>query len=301
MVKVTNADRVVFPQTGTTKGDVVTYYESIAPRMLPHLAERPLTLRRYPRGVGAPGFFQKNVPDHYPDTMARVEIPKSDGVTIHPCASEAEHLAFMANQGVIELHVPCVRGGDLFHPDRFILDLDPPEGSVDLVRRAALVVRDELAALGLQTVPVATGSKGYHLVAPIQPVLDAHALVTVAHQLGALLAERHPDLLTMTFRVAKRGARVFLDWMRNAVPSTVVAPYSIRARKAPTVATPITWEELPTTPPDAFTIETVRQRDTDPLLEAARSPHDPRPFANAVSAAFATSGLELESFDRFRS
>ncbi|NUP13109.1 MAG: ATP-dependent DNA ligase [Polyangiaceae bacterium] len=300
---VTNADRIVYPETGHTKGDVVEHYRRFAERILPHTRDRPLTLRRYPKGVAEQGFFQKNVPPHYPASMRRIEVPRRDGVTVHPCASEREHLPYLANQGVIELHVPASTAASLYYPDRFVIDLDPPQGALDLVRKAAHAVRDELQRFGLPTIPVATGSKGYHLVAAIEPRLGADAIALAAQQVGQLLAQRHPNDLTTTFRVASRGERVFVDWLRNVLPATVIAPFSLRARARPTVAVPIGWDELDAVPPDGFDIETSRARldRMDPLASLAQSPVDPTPFARAVGDAFKESGLELEGFDRFRS
>src|SRR5436305_6122274 len=173
-MEVSNPDRIVFPEIGRTKRDVVAYYERIAPRALPHVAGRPLSIRRYPKGLSSPGFFQKNVPAHYPESIARFEVPRSraaskkhpggKGFTVYPVVNDVQHLPYLANQGAIELHVPTSRAGDLFHPDRIVIDLDPPPGSFALVRRAAHLVREALAGHGLGCVPVGTGSKGYHLV-----------------------------------------------------------------------------------------------------------------------------------------
>jgi bifunctional non-homologous end joining protein LigD len=316
MVQVSNADRVVFPQVGRTKGDLVSYYERIAPRLLPHVVGRPLSIRRYPKGLAAPGFFQKNVPDHYPVSIGRFAVPRSAAaskkhprrgaaspdVTVYPLVQEAEHLAYLANQGAIELHVPTSRVTGGFRPDRIVIDLDPPEGAVAAVRRAARRVREALEALRLTTVPVATGSKGYHLVAAIAPRVDGETIAVATQKLAALLAADHPEELTIAFRTALRGGRVFLDWMRNNPGATVVAPYSVRARPHASVAAPLLWEELDTHAPDAFKMGDVdRLLDRpDPLGDVA-SAQDPAPFVSAVDAAFERSGLVLETFDRFRS
>lgn len=313
-VEVSNADRVVFPEVGRTKGDVVAYYERMAPRALPHVVGRPLSIRRFPKGLAAPGFFQKNVPAHYPPSIERFAVPRSRAaskkhakpgadVTVYPLVRDAEHLAYLANQGAIELHVPVARAADPSHPDRVVVDLDPPSGAVDLVRRAARVVRERLAALGLETVPVATGSKGYHVVGAVAPSVDAEALGIAMQQLAALLSAEHPEELTTTFRIAARGRRVFVDWLRNYPSATVIAPYSLRARPRATVAAPIAWDELDDVAPDSFTIDDAdRLLDrADPLLERAESPDDAAPFVAAIGEAFERKGLVLETFDRFRS
>ena len=314
---MSNAGRVVFPEIGRTKGDVVAYYERIAARALPHLIDRPLSIRRYPKGLAAPGFFQKNVPPHYPESIHRFEVPRStvaakkhprkgkeeQNVTVYPLLREHEHLAYLANQGAIELHVPTSRVPELYRPDRIVFDLDPPSGAVALVRRAALLVRDALREHGLETVPIATGSKGYHVVAAIEPKHDFETVTAVTQQMGALLAAKHGDELTIAFRVALRGKRVFVDWLRNRPNATVVAPYSLRARPRATVATPLAWSEIEQADPDAFTIDDVERLLDRPetLAELTQSPSDAGPFVAAVGAAFAASGLVLETFDRFRS
>jgi bifunctional non-homologous end joining protein LigD len=317
MVDVSNADRVVFPEIGRTKGDVVAYYERIAPRLLPHVIGRPLSLRRYPKGLAGPGFFQKNVPPHYPVSIERFTVPRSPtaskkharrgsatpDMTVFPIVRDAEHLAYLANQGALELHVPTARVPDVFHPDRIVVDLDPPEDALPAVRRAAHLVGDKLAALGLATVPVATGSKGYHLVAPIAPTLDHWTIADATQKAAALLAADHPEDLTTAFRKALRRGRVFIDWLRNTPGATVVAPYSLRARPRAPVATPLRWEEIDAAGPDAFTIEDVERLcdRPDSLADLAAAAQDAAPFVAAVDAAFDRSGLVLETFDRFRS
>jgi bifunctional non-homologous end joining protein LigD len=319
MVEVSNADRVVFPEVHKTKGEVVAYYERIAARALVHVTDRPLSLRRFPKGLAAAGFFQKNVPPHYPESIRRFAVPRSkaaakkhprgkapaesEDLTIYPLVTTPEHLAYLANQGVIELHVPTARASELSRPDRIVLDLDPPSGAVALVRRAAHLTRDMLGELGLEAVPIATGSKGYHVVAAIEPSVSSDVLAVTAQKVASLLAAKHPEELTIAFRIALRGERVFVDWLRNRPIATVIAPYSLRARPRASVATPLAWEELDTTAPDAFTIDDVdRLLDRpDSLADLARTPGDAERFVVAVDTAFERAGLVLESFDRFRS
>lgn len=285
MVSVSNADRVVFPAVGRTKGEVVAYYERIAARALPHLLERPLSIKRFPKGLAGPGFFQKNVPAHYPKTFGQFEVPrqprkgeKEMGVTSYPVVTEAEHLPYLANQGAIELHVPTSRIHAIDHPDRVVIDLDPPASAdVSLVRKAALLTRDFVGGLGLATVPVATGSKGYHLVARIEP-LDADVLGTAMHRAAALLAHAHADTLTIAFRTAARGKRVFIDWLRNRTMATAVAPFSLRARPSASIATPLDWSELESVAPDGFTIADVDRLLDRPDPLAALGPADARPL-----------------------
>jgi bifunctional non-homologous end joining protein LigD len=310
-IQVSNADRVVFPEVGRTKGDVVAYYERIAPRMLPHVAGRPLSIKRYPKGLAGAGFFQKNVPKHYPPSIDRFEVPRQSRsrkddertTTIYPVLREAEHLPYVANQGAIEMHVPTARAADLWRPDRLVIDLDPPPGRIDLARKAAHIARAAFAKWGLETAPVATGSKGYHVVAPIAPKLGFDVLGETMQKLAALLAGDNPDELTVVFRVAARGGRVFVDWLRNNPIASAIAPYSLRARPAAPVAAPLAWDEVDTTAPDAFTIADVdRLLDRpDPLGTLERDPGDAERLVAGVDAAFVERGLVLETFDRFRS
>jgi bifunctional non-homologous end joining protein LigD len=319
MLEVSSASRVVFPEVGRTKGDVVAYYLQLGPRIMAHVGGRPLSLRRYPRGLAGPGFFQKNVPPHYPPAIGRVAVPRSAeatrrharkggggavaDVTIYPVVGEAEQLAYLANQGAIELHVPTALADDLDRPDRLVLDLDPPVGAVELVRRAAYRTRDELAGFGLASAAVATGSKGYHVVAPIRRTVPGGALATAMQQLAVLLAAAEPELFTTAFRIARRGERVFLDWLRNEPGASYVAPYSLRATARATVATPLGWDEVATTAPDGFTIDDAARlvEREDPLAALATRPGDAVPFVAAIDLAFERSGLVLEPFDRFRS
>jgi len=317
MIEVSNADRVVFPEIAKTKGDVVAYYDRIAARALPHVHERPLSIMRYPKGLAERGFFQKNVPPHYPKSIARFGRARSREATkkhkdpknrardetLYPVLSALEHLPYLANQGAIELHIPTARVSNIDRPDRFIVDLDPPRGATALVQRAALVVRDALADFGLPSVPMATGSKGYHVIAAIAPTVEAEQLAWTAYELATLLSAQHSDVLTITYRVAGRGERVFFDWLRNNTQATAIAPYSLRAKPNARVATPLRWEELASTPPDRFGIEDVETLASraDPLLELMSTPGDPQAFVQRVSETFQKSGLVLEPFDRFRS
>ncbi len=313
VIRVSNADRVVFPAIGKTKGDVVAYYERVAPRLLPHVIDRPLSIRRYPKGLSAYGFFQKNVPAHYPASIERFPVPRSKEaskrhrdpearerqVTVYPVLRALEHLPYLANQGAIELHVPTARARSLFRPDRIVLDLDPPPGALALVRRAARFAREALDRHGLPAVPVATGSKGYHVIAAIHPTVESDALSIALHQLATLLVASHPDELTLELRVASRGERVFVDWLRNHPLATVVAPYSLRARPQATVAAPLAWDELDAIAPDAFTIDDGDRLLDRPDLAGALPASAAEPFVASVQAAFAGSGLALEPFDRF--
>lgn len=302
VVEVSNADRVVFPEDGITKGEVVAYYESVAGDMLPFLEGRALTVERYPKGTGSKGFMQKNAPDHFGDELIdRHEVPKEDGgTTVYPVARDAQTVAAFANLGVITFHVPPSTVDDEWHPDWAIWDLDPSSGDVGGVREAAHQMRETLGAFGISTVLMTSGSNGYHLRARIIPTTDAGSVATIARGTAALAAEAHPDLMTLAFRKSERDGRVFVDWLRNAPYSTSVVPWSLRARPGAPVAVPISWDELDDIDPDGVHFSEVAGRLQSDVWGDVET-HDLGPVAGAVDEALDEAGVVLEPFDRFRS
>jgi bifunctional non-homologous end joining protein LigD len=300
-VRVTNADRVVFPEDGITKGEVFAYYQEVSEAILPYLSGRALTVERYPKGIGGEGFMQKNVPDHYPEFIGRHQVPKEGGgTTVYPVIEDAEAIEYFANHGVITFHIPPVKVDDTRHPDWVVWDLDPPPGRVDLVRRAVWELRALLESHGIATHPMTSGSKGYHLRSRLVPRLDGDDVASVARGTAVLGSETAPDLLTVAFHKKDRGDRVFVDWLRNAPYSTAVAPWSLRPLPGAPVAAPLSWEEVETVEPDQ-----VRLGEVAPRLEAdpwAGMPDlDLRAPAESVAAALDAAGIELAPFDRFRS
>jgi bifunctional non-homologous end joining protein LigD len=301
-VEISNPDRVVFPDDGITKGEVVAYYAHVADRLLPFIRGRALTVERFPRGIGAQGFMQKNVPDHYPeDLIGRHKVPKEDGgTTVYPVVDSAEGIVYFANLGVITFHVPPVVIGDEVHPDWAIWDLDPPPGRVDLVREAAGRMRSLLDDLGIPTLLLASGSNGYHLRVRMEPTLTIGAVEQLTRGTALLATAANKDLMTVAFRKSERGDRVFVDWLRNTPHSTSVAPWSLRPRRGAPVAAPLLWEELSSVDPDGVLLRTVEERiDSDPW--AGATPTDLASAAEAVERSLSELGIELEPFDRFRS
>ncbi len=299
---VTSADRVVFPDDAITKGDVFSYYAKVAQRMQPFLARRPLTVERYPKGLGSRGFMQKNAPEHYPaELIGRHLVSRGDGgVTTYPYIASVEGIAFFANLGVLTFHVPPATVDDMLNPDWIIWDLDPPEGRVELVRGAAHALRELLEHFGIPTVVMTSGSKGYHLRTPLTRAVDHDVAAAVARGTAALAAAAHPELMTLAFRKAERGDRVFVDWLRNAPLSTSVVPWSLRARTGAPVAMPLAWDEVNGIAPNQYGLRSIEERlaiNPWALLE----PLDLTGPSEAVSAAVAEAGIELEPFDRFRS
>lgn len=301
-MQTTHPERVVFPDDGITKGDVVAYYGRVAERMLPFIQGRALTVERFPQGIGGKGFMQKNAPDHYPDDLiGRHEVPKEGGgTTVYPVVDSAEGITYFANFGAITFHVPPVRIDDELHPDWAIWDLDPPPGRVDLVRAAAVSMRSLLDDHGIPTVPLASGSKGYHLRARLKQTVNVDDAALIARGTAALAAAAHDDLMTVAFRKADRGDRVFVDWMRNSPRSTSVAPWSLRPRSGAPVAAPMRWPELDSIEPDGIRLRTVEERfGSDPWV--GEEPIDILPAVEMVQRSLSDGGIELEPFDRFRS
>lgn len=301
-MEVSNADRVVFPDDGITKGEVVAYYVLVGPRLFPFVEGRALTVQRFPKGIGEEGFMQKNAPDHFPeDLFDRHETPKEDGgTTTYPVVREIEALPYLANQGVITFHIPPVTVENLAHPDWIVWDLDPPEGRFEMVREAAVTLRSILEDHGIATMPMTSGSKGYHLRARIEPTIDSGTAADIARGTAALAADANPDLMTLAFKKADRGERVFVDWLRNHPYATAVAPWSLRARSGAPVAVPLSWEEIDDIAPDDVSLYEIGTRlDTDPWEDLDSV--DLSPAAGSVESALEKSGITLEPFDRFRS
>jgi bifunctional non-homologous end joining protein LigD len=303
VVDVSNADRVVFPDPGITKGEVVAYYEAVGALMLRHAADRPVTLQRFPRGLSGPGFMQKNRPDHFPDTIEAVEVPRQEGgSTTYPVVTEPGDFAYLANQGTITFHVPTTRRPRLDRANRVIFDLDPPAGETAAVRRAAVAVREVLAGFDVPSTPMTSGSKGYHLYTVVEPAVSIDEAGRFALLVALLAAADAPVLLTTAFRIDDRDGKVFIDWLRNRPMQTGVAPWSLRPRPGAPVATPITWDQVDDVDPDGIRLGDFDPGGVaDPLAEAESTPVDLRAAMRAVEEAAAASGLEAEPFDRFRS
>lgn len=261
-VEITHRDRVLFPDDGITKGDLVDYYTTVAPAMLPHLKGRPLMLQRYPRGINEPGFVQKDFGGNLPGWMSWAEVPKEGGTVVHALAERPEALAWLANQDSITLHTWLSRHGSLNNPDRIVFDLDPSTDDFGQVRATARAVAGLLDDLGLASYVKTTGSRGLHVVVPLQVDADFDTVRAVARDVASLVADDDPDHRTVEARKDKRGDRVYLDVMRNAYAQTAVAPYSVRPRGGAPVATPLEWDELSTwgLRPDAFTIRDIGKR-----------------------------------------
>jgi bifunctional non-homologous end joining protein LigD len=273
-VAISHPEKVLFPDSGITKGELCAYYQAVAPVMLPHVRGRPITMERYPAGIDKKGFIQKDVAKGFPAWLVRVEVPrrngqKGDGDVHYPLASDARALVWMANQNSITPHVWISRVPDLMRPDLCVFDLDPSDDDPGALRTAALAVRDLLAELGLPSFVKTSGSKGFHIAVGLdtQVQYDAQSEATsesswrFAHGAGAVLVKRHPDLFTQEFIKADRGGRIFIDTGRNGVGATFAAAYAVRPKPGAPVSAPCTWQEVEGgIGPRAFTLRTMAAR-----------------------------------------
>jgi bifunctional non-homologous end joining protein LigD len=241
---ITHPEKVLFPDDGITKGELAGYYEAIAPVMLPHLCARPVTMERYPRGIGAQSFWQKDVSKGFPAWLERVEVPKKGGIVHHPLVCDTRSLLWVANQNTITPHVWTSRAPALFQPDICVFDLDPTIDEPEVLRSAALALRDLLKELGLPSWVKTSGSKGFHIVVPLDGHAEIGQVSRFAHAVGTLLVKRDPEHLTQEFSKADRGGRILVDTGRNGYSATFAAAYAVRARPGAPVSAPCTWEEL---------------------------------------------------------
>jgi bifunctional non-homologous end joining protein LigD len=264
-VPVSNPDKELFPDDGITKAELIDYYRTVARPMLTHLRDRPLAMERHPDGYQGKSFFHKDVPDYFPDWIHREEVPKEDGTVTMVVCDDAATLAYLANQACITPHPWLSRVGRLDCPDRLIFDLDPPGDDFEIVRWAGFRLKDLLDELGLHPAVMTTGSRGLHLLLPLDRRTDFDTVRSFARDVADVLAERYTDRLTTEARKDKRRGRLYLDSQRNAYAQTSVAPYAVRARPHAPVATPLAWDELddPGVGPRHWTLRTIPDRLAD--------------------------------------
>jgi len=261
-VVITHPEKVLFPDDGITKGQLTAYYEMIAPVMLPHIARRPVTMERFPAGIGKKGFLQKDVSKGFPEWLQRVEVPKKDGIVHHPIVTDTRSLLWLVNQNSITPHVWTSRAPDVYHPDICVFDLDPSVDDPAMLRAAALAVRDLLKEVGLSSWVKTSGSKGFHIAVPLDGKANMGEVEGFAHALGRLLVSRDPKNLTQEFHKVDRGTRILVDTGRNGWSATHAAAYAVRAKPGAPVSAPCTWEELETgkVGPRTFTLRNMAAR-----------------------------------------
>ena len=263
IIPISHPEKVLFPEDGITKADLAAYYEAIAPAMLPHIAGRPVTMERYHRGIGAPGFFQKDVSKGFPAWLERVEVPKHGGTVHHPVVTDVRSLVWLANQNCITPHVWTRRVSDLRHPDICVFDLDPAvDDQPEVLRAAAIALRDLLVELGLASWVKTTGSKGFHIVVPLDGSADLPTAAHFADAVGTLLVRRDPAHLTQEFHKVDRDGRILVDTGRNSYSATFAAAYAVRAKPGAPISAPCTWTEVERgdVHPRSFTLRSMHSR-----------------------------------------
>jgi bifunctional non-homologous end joining protein LigD len=250
-IDLSNPDKTLFPAEWDdgpiTKVDLVDYYRRVADTMLPHLRYRAVVMTRYPDGIAGEGFYQKHVPDYFPDWVRRAELPKENGTVAHAVCDDAATLVYLAAHACVTLHVWLSRVDRPRQPDRMTFDIDPDGPDFEPVRLAARSLRSTLEREGLTPFVQTTGSKGLHVVTPLEPGPDFDAVREVARALAHEVVDANPDILTLEQRKAARHGRVYIDVMRNAYAQSAVAPYAVRALPGAPVATPLEWHELSST------------------------------------------------------
>jgi bifunctional non-homologous end joining protein LigD len=271
-VRLSNADKVLFPDDGITKEDLARYYAAVAPAMVPHVKDRPLNLWRWNRGIENELVIQQAIPKGAPDWVKRVTVPRRRGGDVtHAVGGEAATLVWLANQNCITPHVWTAKADKPDQPDRLVFDFDPPDDGDHLhaIRAGALAIGDLLREKGLTPYAMTSGSRGIHVVAPLRRGPDSNTVRERAGELAEEVAERLPDQLTTSWRKAGRGGRVLVDAARNTYAQTAVAPYAVRAKPGAPVATPLFWEEVDEADPRRWTLREVPER-----LEARGDPWD---------------------------
>ncbi|MFT4230120.1 MAG: non-homologous end-joining DNA ligase, partial [Microbacterium sp.] len=275
-LRLTNLDKVLYPETGTTKGEVIDYCTRIAPLLIPHVAGRPVTRKRWPDGVGTaddpgPVFFAKDLERGAPSWVRRMPIPHSTGTKDYPLVGDVPTLVYLAQVASLELHVPqwrFTRDGGIGPADRLVLDLDPGPGA-GLAECAVVArwARDILRGMGLEPSPVTSGSKGMQLYAALPPAQSSDTASALAHELARSIEADHPDLVVSSMKKEQRAGKVLIDWSQNSAAKTTIAPYSLRGGLRPTVAAPRTWDELDD--------PALRQLSFDEVLDRASRIGDP--------------------------
>lgn len=284
LVETSNEDKILFPQAKITKGDLIDYYENIAPIMLPYMKDRPISMQRFPEGIQEEGFYQKDAADYFPAWIKRMPLKKQDnGIVNYVVVNNAETLVYLANQACITMHTWLSRIDKIDIPDRIIFDLDPAGKRFSDVQEAALIIREMLTLLDLPAFVMTTGSRGLHVLVPIKRKHSFDWVRSFALDIATLLASAYPDRFTVEIRKAKRRGRIFLDILRNAFGQTAVAPYAVRPKPSAPIATPITWEEAAdsTLTPTKYTIKNIFKR-----LSKIDDPwHNINDFSSSLDAA----------------
>lgn len=244
-INVSHPDKIYFPENGITKGDLVDYYDKIAPVMVPYMKDRPLTMHRFPDGIHGEAFYQKDASTYFPDWIKIKPIKKKEGgITHYVVCNNRATVVYLATQACITPHLWLSKIDKIEYPDRMIFDLDPPDNNFSLARFTALELRDLLAKLKVTSFVLTTGSKGLHVVVPLKRTATNDEVKSFAQELALILVKRNPDQLTLEMNKKFRVNRLFIDTLRNSYGATAVAPYAVRAKPGAPIATPLAWSEL---------------------------------------------------------
>lgn len=263
-VPISHPDKILFPQINVNKAAMAAYYAMIAPYMLPHLKNRPLSLKQYPEGITKIGFFHKHAPGFFPDYIPIFSLPmhKTHGKINMVGAATARDLVYMAGQNAIEFHISLSQIKTIDKPDQIILDFDPSDDNFEKVRTLALLTYDILTDRKMKCFVKTTGSRGVHVHIPFKAKLGYEEVKPIAKELATFIQTQSPELATVELRKNKRGNRVFIDYLRNDYGMTAIAAYSLRANAVAGIATPIHWDELrkKSLHPQSFTIQNISKR-----------------------------------------
>ena len=264
-IQISNPDKILFPESEITKGEYVAYYERVSPFMLEHIRNRPLSMERFPDGIGGQRFYQKEVPGYFPDFVERVDVKaEEDQPKFYATAVNRASIVYLANLVTIP-HIWMSLKGDLRKPDRMVWDLDPEGLTFEKVKVAAKLLRYLLGELGVTPYPMLTGSRGLHIIAFVRPVHDVDVVFDFTKKVAQLITRKLPQLFTVRYTKSKRGKKIYIDYHRNVYAQTGVAPYAVRALEKAPIAMPIRWDDLEDEAlrPTSFTIRNVFDRLDD--------------------------------------
>jgi bifunctional non-homologous end joining protein LigD len=243
-IEISRPEKVLFPADGITKGELIEYYARIAPLMLPHLRDRPLTLERYPNGIATKRFFQKEVSSYFPKWIRTCTVPKVGGTVTHVICNNTATLVYLANQACVTPHIFLSRADKLDIPDQLVFDLDPQGDDFEIVKATALDFKQLLDELELPAYLKTTGSRGLHVAVPLRRKEPYDAVRSFGRELAAVIVNRAPEARTMEPLKANRGNRVFIDTNRNGYAQLVAPAFAVRARQTAPVSVPLAWSEL---------------------------------------------------------
>lgn len=261
---MTKPNKVLFPLSGITKADLALHYEHVAPLMIPLIKYHPLAMQRFPDGIEHEGFYQKDIPEYFPDWIDRVSIENKDGsTTTYAMGQNKKTLVYLAYQACITLHELLSKSDKLHYPDRMIFDLDPGQGvTFALIKKTALAIKELLDKNRITSFAMTTGSRGIHVVVPLRRLYTFEYTHTYAQRIGQLLVQEYPHMLTVSMSKEERKGKIFIDFIRNTFGHHAVAPYAVRAHEYAPVATPVDWAEVekPTLESQSYTIQNIQKR-----------------------------------------